>query len=275
MRVLVRMAGALCMTAILIACGGAALGLDYNDVVLMKRSGIDEGVIINMVRREPGLSISEEQADALRAAGASENLLLAIPRGQPLQVENSQAPIYSSPMPTSQPEVTSTVIPEGSPMSPVEIVEVGALPALYHKEGWLTVSNMDWESYYLVIDQAAERLFLSRQPNGGAEVPSGHSVSFNLRKESYKMYGDTGNDLKVKIREGEVTRVSLTPFGVVGNSGLRGVAQDREKVRSEVLFGNYVPAPTVVVQEAPVIVVPGPPHYYRPHYGYGFGYRYW
>lgn len=276
MRGMLQMAGVACLACIMFAFwGDVALGLDYNDVVLMKRNGIDEGVIINMVRKEPNLVITEAQADALRAVGASENLVLAIPRGTASQAATAQAPIYSTPVPATQHEVTSTVIPEGSSMTPVAIVEFGAMPGLYHKEGWLTVSNADWESYYLVIDQKAKRMFLSRQPNGGAELPSGHSVSFNLRKESYKLYGDTGNDLKVKIREGEATRVSLTPFGVVGNSGLNGIAQDRDKVRSEVLFSNYVPAPTVVVQEAPVIVVPGPPRYYRPYHGYGYGYRYW
>lgn len=274
MRGLARLTMVMCAVLVLSAvCIDVARGLDFNDVVLMKRNGIDENVIINMVRKEPGLFISEQQANALRAAGASENFVASIPRGTaPAAPVTVQGPIYSTPV-TVASGVSSTVIPEGSPMTPVDITVVDALPALYGKDGWLMIANSDWESYYLMVDQSAKRLFLSRQPNGGMELPSGRSVSLNLRKESYKMYGDTGNDLKVKIREGEGTRVSLVPFGVVGNSGLKGVSQDREKVRSEVLFSNYVPAPTIVVQEAPVIVVPGPPRYYRPYYGYG--YRRW
>lgn len=266
----------------LVVTGGLAEALDFNDVLLMRKNGIADEIIINMVQKNPGFAITAEQANQLRASGSSERLLSAIP-----VLIDTEVPSRPIAVPSSAPVASSGVVIEsGSPMTPVEVLEVDAFPALYEKEGWLSISNQDWESYFLIVDQKAKRMFISRAPNGGMELESGRNITLNLRKETYKMYGDSGRDLKLKIREGEATRLALIPFGVVGNSGLTGVAQDRERVVSERLFDNYVPPPAtviverppVVIQEAPpVIVVPGRP-YYAPYYnrpprrGHGFYY---
>lgn len=250
-----------------LACGGAN-ALDYNDILLMRQNGIADEVIINMVQKSPGFVITVEQAGQLRAAGSSERLLAAVPVLADPSF-SSLSPVVSSPI--MSPE--AVIVEDGSPITPVEVLDVEAFPSLYTKEGWLSISNQDWESYYLIVDQKAKRLFISRAPNGGMELESGRNRTLNIRKETYKIYGDSGRDLKIKVREGEVTRLSLVPFGVVGNSGLNGIVQDRERVNSERLFDNYVPPPAmvivreppVVVQEAPVIVVPGRP-YHRPYY---------
>ncbi|MDR1613155.1 MAG: hypothetical protein LBT97_10310, partial [Planctomycetota bacterium] len=97
-----------------------------------------------------------------------------------------------------------------------------------------------------------------------------------VRREGYKLYGDNGNKLEVKIREGETTTLSLEPFGVAGNSGLNAIAVNRDKVRSETLFDGYVPAPVVVAPAPRVIYRPAPPpviiHEPRPGFNFGFYY---
>lgn len=150
--------------------------------------------------------------------------------------------------------------------TPVGIQEFAQLPPRREKEGWISFFNTSGESYFLSVDQKAKRIFLSRFPDGGFELPSGTNRAVNVRKESYKMYGDNGQDLKVRVREGETTRVTLHPFGTEGGGILRVTSQDREKVQEKFLFGRVVrgaapvvvrPAP-VVVAPAPMVVVPGP-----------------
>ena len=254
-----------------------AHALDSTDIVNLKRNGIPEEVIGNMVRQSEGIVLDAEDEEELREAGVSDALLAVIRATPTVAAPAAAAPVYE----TTQSASTAPrhYDATGQPVSPVPVYEEEALPARYAKEGWLTVSNTDVESYYLAIDVGSKRMFLSTVPNGGIELPSGTSRSVNLRKETYKLYGDSGRDLKVRVRENEVTRLSLIPYGVVGNSGLTGVATDRDRTRSESLFDNYVPPPAVIVEPAPVIVVPEPYPYYHPYrhrprgwgFGYGFG----
>ncbi len=280
---------ALAIVFSLAVCAPRAFALDVQDVENLLRNHVSEDVIINMVEEEDTMYITMEEANVLRGLGASENLIEAM---RPVATTYSSETVVDS----STPIVTSTVAAQpsapvvvqspgmpaaGTPITPVAITMSSAFPPRYDKEGWLTISNRDWQSYYVNVVPGNKRIFLSKAPNGGMELHSGQSITLNLRKETYKTYGDTGRNLNVKVREGETTTLSLNPFGVFGNSGLTGVATDREKVRTEVLFSNYVPAPTIVVQEpAPVVVVPGPPVYYGPRYyhrppGYHFNYRRW
>ena len=262
----------------------AAFGLDYTDVKNLMQNRVAEEVIINMVASDGNLYITTEEADEMRAMGASENLIAAL---RPRDTTAAYSPTVVQQQPTvvqTPTVVTTTAEPaivteiaggpaEGSPITPVAIRIMGSHPPRYDKEGWLSISNYDWSPYYISINQGDKRIFISRAPNGGMAVDSGQNVVVNLRKETYKMYGDSGEKLEVKVRENETTRLSLNPFGVFGNSGLSGVAVDRDRVRSEILFNNYVPAPTVVVQEAPVIIVPSAPPPPPPVYYYGPGYR--
>ncbi len=306
-----RWAGLALLVAGMAACWSAASALDVADVQNLIRNNVSEEVIINMVKSDGTIYITPEQADVLRSMGASENLVQVMrptpttvpsgaayysPSGSDLEDdEESGTPVVtgspSASIPVaSAPSASAPVIAEsgsampsgGSPITPVAIVSSSAYPARYDKEGWVSISNHDWVPYYLNIDLGDKRMFLSKVPNGGVQIGSGQNMILNIRKEGYKMYGDSGNDLRVKVRENETTYVSLNPFGVFGNSGLTGVSTDRDNVRSEVLFNNYTPAPTVVVQEPsvivqqpPVIVVPGPrpPVYYR-SYPYYRPYRY-
>lgn len=296
---------AIALAVVLAAVQGRAAALDVDEVQTLVRNNVAEEVIINMVRSDGTIYITHEQANELRAIGASENLVQAMrPTATTwTDVSDSPRPAISSP-PTiitdaapiqggapvivdAQPAtvIGSGMPADGSPISPVAITSSTPYPPRYDKEGWVSVSNHDWQPYYLSVNPGNKRMFLSKFPNGGMEIPSGGAVVMNLRKETYKLYGDTGEDLKVKVRENETTSVSLNPFGVFGNSGLTGVSVDRDKSRSEVLFGNYVPPPAVVIQEAPVVVVPPPPppvYYHRPHYyrrhpgnSFYFGYRHW
>lgn len=300
---------------------GAAMALDVEDVRNLLRNQVSEDVIINMVKTDGTIYITPEEANEFRSMGASEKLVTALrprpnsysapvpaqatgpgpvqggpaagyrpptvlpPTTAPMPQTPAPAPVQTQPAPVAvqpAPTVTSTVTADGSPIFPTDVAVNGAYPALYHKEGWLSIFNRDWTTYYLNIDVDREKMFLSKIPNGGMAIDSGQNIVLNIRKHDYKLYGDSGNDLKVNVREGETTTLSLNPFGVFGNSGLTGVATDRDKVRSEVLFNAYVPAPTVVyeqpptvvVEQPPVYVVPPPrPYYYRPYYGGSRYYR--
>lgn len=269
---------ALAVSCFALACLGSVSALDYGEVKTLLHNRVAEEVVINMVKADGTIYITHEQAAELRSLGASENLVEAMRPRAITTTSTSTAPAAPTVIgTTSQPTIvseTATVISsepaDGTPISPVPIVSSGVYPPRYDKSGWVSIANHDWSPYYLSTNSENKRLFLSKFPNGGIVIESGHQVIVSLRKESYKMYGDSGEDLKVKVRENETTHVALNPFGVFGNSGLRGVSTDRDNVRSEVLFNNYMPTPTVIVQEPSVIVVPEPrPYYY--HYGYPYG----
>lgn len=237
--------------------------LDYPQALSMLKSGADEATIIAHWKLGGSVGVNPEQAAELRAAGASEQLvaMLSISYSAAAPATASEpAPIVSTQVVI---EAAHPAGAPGSPITPVPIMTEEAAPALYEKQGWIVAANSDWVSYYLVVAEGNKRLFLSKTPNGGIEIPSGHAITIPLKKETYKLYGDTGRELKVKVRRHEPTRLSLTPFGPVGNSGLTGTSQDRDKVRSEVLFGNYVPPPSVIYS-APVVVAPAPVYVPRP-----------
>ncbi|MDR1518714.1 MAG: hypothetical protein LBU23_01025 [Planctomycetota bacterium] len=246
-----------------------APALDANDVRSLLQNRVPEETILNLVRADGTIYITNEEADGFRALGASENLVAALrPRATVLPPAPGPAAADS-----------------GQPVVPLGITLIGAHPPRRDKDGWLSISNYDSTTYYLMVSESEKRIFVSRNPNGGLAVGPGRNEIINLRKHDYKLYGDSGRDLKVKIRKGETTSLSLNPFGVVGNSGIIGVAVDREKTRSETLFDVYSPPPPVIIQEAPAIIVQEPPPVYavpvypgpyfrHPRGGGGFHFRY-
>lgn len=233
-----------------LATGGAS-ALDYNDVVQLLQNRVAENVIINMANGEPSLYITLEEANNLRAMGASERVIAAL-NPRPTTIGTGAAA-------ASTVAVTTAMPADGRPIFPADIAISAAYPPRYDKEGFLSIHNRDWIPYYLSVNLKDKRMFLSKTPNGGILIQSGENRVINLRKEGYKLYGQSGEKLNVKVREGETTTLSLEPFGTFGNSGLTGVSTNRDNVRREVLFTNYVPPvvvqPPVVIQP-PVVVQP-------------------
>lgn len=140
-------------------------------------------------------------------------------------------------------------------------------PPLGRKQGWLTITNRDWQPYSVAV-QGNDKIFVYRDGGryGGIVVPSGSTVTIALEKDSYDLYGSSSNRLKVRIREGRTTTLSLDPYGYVGSTGLRGVVNDGDRVRDEVIFEPYVqtvvvrpPPPPPVIVRPPVVIQPGPP----------------
>lgn len=191
--------------------------------------------------------------------------------------------------------LASTAVQAGTVYAEVTLAPVGrhygSPPPLGRKQGWLTITNRDWNPYTLVVNNK-DKIFLYRAGDGrgGMLIPSGTTVTIALEKDTYDMYGSSSEKLKVRIREGRTTTLSLEPFGYVGSTGLRGVVNDGERVRNEVLFDAYAavivepappttvivnrppPPPPVIINRPPVVVhrppPPGrPPHYYRPGHG--------
>lgn len=246
--------------AAVLCCSGVVAALDFNDMVMMKQNNIDEAVIVDMIRDSGGVALTTEQETHLRAIGASESLLAAVRESRPATPE---------PMTVVTPAQPVAAASRG----PVPVTTMASLPPRYAKEGWISVSNSGWEVYYLVVDQRAKRIFLSQTPNGGQAISPGENIALNIRKEGYKMYGGNGREIKVKVRENEVTRITLTPFDAPGG-GLTVAVQDREKIRSEVLFGVVATPPSLIfVEPEPVFMHPrpfyGPPYWRhsRPFYG--------
>ncbi|MCC8190688.1 MAG: hypothetical protein LIP77_08650 [Planctomycetes bacterium] len=134
----------------------------------------------------------------------------------------------------------------------------GSPPPLGRRQGWLTISNRDWQPYTLAANHK-ERLFLYRAGSGGGGIliPSGTTVTIALEKGTYDLYGSTSDKIKVKIREGRTSTLSLEPFGYANSPGLRGVVNDGDKVRTGTLFDPYIT--TVVRPGPPVVVAPPPP----------------
>lgn len=130
-------------------------------------------------------------------------------------------------------------------------------PPLSRRQGWLTISNRDWHSYSIGVD--GDNLFLYRGDSGfrGMVIPSGTTISIALKNDTYDLYGSNPDKLRVRIREGRTTTLSLEPFGYHGNTGLVGVVNDGDRVRNGVIFDSY--ATTVVVPHPPVVVAPPPP----------------
>jgi hypothetical protein len=137
-------------------------------------------------------------------------------------------------------------------------------PSLGRKQGWLTVSNRDWNPYILTIN--GDDLFLRRDGGGGVVIPSGATVTIALGKDTYDLHGE-GGELKVRIRESRTTILSLEPFGYVGSTGLTGVVNDGDRVSKATLFNSFSP-PVVIHPPPPIIVRPPadrpPPAVVRP-----------
>ncbi|MDR1535398.1 MAG: hypothetical protein LBU64_09925 [Planctomycetota bacterium] len=251
----------------------AARALDSGDIRLLLQNRVPEETILNLIRADGSIYITTEEAEDFRALGASENLVATLrPRPTVLAPEQT-VPDSGAIVLAPDAQAPAAVQPPGGPVGPVPVVPAAAFPPLREKEGWLSIFNHDQLPYFISANVKDERLFVSRHDNGGVPINPGQNLALSLRKNGYKLYGDSGRDLTVKIREGETTTLSFNPFGVAGNSGMTGVSTDREKTRSEVLFSPYEPPPAVIVQEPPVIiqeafpppilVVPDYPGYYR------------
>ncbi len=148
-------------------------------------------------------------------------------------------------------------------------------PPLGRKQGWLVISNRDWQDYTMNIDYNSEKLYLYRAGEGwgSVHIPSGTSITIALNKNTWDLYGKTDSRLKVRVREGRTTSLSLEPFGYQGSAGLNGVVNDGDRVRNEVIFESYAPPvvvrpaprpPTVIVEQPPVVVHRPPPVVVRP-----------
>lgn len=147
------------------------------------------------------------------------------------------------------------------------ISQTYAAPSLGRRQGWLTIVNRDWKSYTVNIMQNGRMAITAGEVYGGTVVHSGQSVILAVEAETWEVYGSSGAMLKCKVREGGGSMISLEPYGYANNSGLRGVSNDGENVRSEILIHNYsqpvvIQRPSVVV-ECPVVVAHPPVH--RPH----------
>lgn len=196
--------------------------------------------------------------------------------------------------------------PEAKAASRIELNHISrqyAPPPMGRKEGLLAISNRDWQDYTLVItDKGRMSLYRGDTTYAGYRnyrLPAGSTVYMALEKDTWRINAENTDRLRVKIREGRTSTLSLNPFGYVGNTGLMGVTNDGDKVREEVLFDSYTqpvvvrpptivappPPPTiiarppVIVQRPPVVVHRPPPpppprrHYRDDSWGFSFGFN--
>ncbi len=185
---------------------------------------------------------------------------------------------------------------------PLPVTMEYTTPAMGSRQGLLTIHNVDCRNYRLVINYKEHKLFLygEWQTIQGIQVPSGSSLTIAMDKDTYSLRTANSESLKVKIRKGRITTLSLQPFGTANFCGLLGMVDDGENTRTETLFRQgeiassvaiiqpKVVSPLVVAQPSPSVayVVPAPPvvtrvytpapivvrpHFYRPRGG-GFIY---
>jgi hypothetical protein len=203
--------------------------------------------------------------------------------------------VMASPATAAGVEVEVRLAPLGRTYAP---------PRLGSKQGWLSISNRDWKDYTFVENKKGRATLYEGGINypGSIVIPSGSTITIALEKDTWDIMGNTNDRLKVKVREGRTSTVSLEPFGYKGNTGLRGISNDGDRVRDEILFNVYVqppvviqpppaiiidrpPPPPVIIQRPPVVVVPPyhhrppppPPHYHhsgRPHHGDSWGFSF-
>ncbi len=146
-----------------------------------------------------------------------------------------------------------------------------APPPLGRKQGWLTIVNRDWKPYTVSIMKKGRMALTEGEIHGGGTIiRSGQSVTMAVEKDTWELFGSSGGKLKCKVREGRTSTISLEPYGYANSAGLRGVSNDGEDVRAEVLVEAYAPPPVVVqrppvvverpvIVERPVVVAPPPP----------------
>lgn len=147
-------------------------------------------------------------------------------------------------------------------------------PPLGRKQGWLVISNRDWMDYTMNIDYKDNKLYLYKQGQGwgSVHIPSGTTITLALEKDTWRLYGDNSDRLRVRVREGRTTTLALEPFGFVGNTGLIGIVNDGSNTRSETLFNVYSqpivvqPPPAIIVEQPPPPIIVTRPPVYRPPY---------
>lgn len=118
-------------------------------------------------------------------------------------------------------------------------------PPLGRRQGWLTISNRDWQSYTVVANKGKIYIYRdSSHRRGGVVIPSGTSRTIALERDTYDVYGSHSDKMRVRIHEGRTSTISLEPFGRRGHSGLRGVITDGGKGRRGTLFDAYSSKPS-------------------------------
>ncbi len=134
-----------------------------------------------------------------------------------------------------------------------------APPSLGRKQGWLTITNRDWKPYTVSVMRKGRMSIVEGDLPHGTVIRSGNSVTIAVEKDTWDLIGSSGEKLECRVREGRTSTISLEPFGFVNNSGLRGVSNDGERVRTEVLFEAYAPPPAPIVVQRPPVIVQQPP----------------
>lgn len=132
-------------------------------------------------------------------------------------------------------------------------------PPMRRDMGMLSVTNRDWSDYTIIVRRGQDDMFIVRgRQRGGTVVPAGSTVAIPLPKENYKMVGESGKQVRIRINERETTAIVLTPFGRPGATGLRADVGNRGKMRSVVLFDE--PRGRIrVISEAPPTIIAAPP----------------
>lgn len=156
--------------------------------------------------------------------------------------------------------VPATAVAAGAEVRLAPVGRSFAPPPIGRNQGWLSITNRDWQDYTFVETRKGRAsLYQGRMGYpGGIVVPSGSTITIAVEKDTWEILGNTNDRLKVRVREGRTSTVSLEPFGFVGNTGLRGVSNDGERVRNEVLFDMFM-QPPVIVQPAPPVIIQRPP----------------
>lgn len=103
------LAKAVLAVCVLVAGTASVQALDFNDVQNLIKNHVSENVIINMVQQDPNLTITQDQANQLRALGASENLVYSI-RTSGTYTDTAATPVTTYPSTPVYPATTSSPV---------------------------------------------------------------------------------------------------------------------------------------------------------------------
>ncbi|MCD7897853.1 MAG: hypothetical protein LUG50_14455 [Planctomycetaceae bacterium] len=135
-------------TALFFTVAGAQ-ALDYNDLRNLVSNNVSDSVILNMVQQDSNLAITVEEANELRRLGASESVVMSIPRLvggsviQPGGSTSSSTTTYVDPGTVYYQDQPSVIVQQPTyvvPSSPTYVVPSYSYPYYYDRGPSLSFS---------------------------------------------------------------------------------------------------------------------------------------
>ncbi len=148
--------------------------------------------------------------------------------------------------------IAFNLIADAPPLAPALLIPGYEFPGLYAGEGWFSVSNHDYQPYFIGVDMDKREITLTTIPVGGFAIADGESFVINIKAGDYKLCYEGAEPIAAHIEENNATTLSLYPFGVWGNNGLLAVLSDTVTTYSQILSSpNFFPTTKPIIENPP------------------------